>query len=167
MKNYRLKAFYVTFILLTLFSCNKKFSMEKINDAHITFGSGGGFTNLVKQYRLLEDGKIVEETKLNDSVQFLVVANIGKQKAKDYYTAAHKLKLDSLKFSEPGNRYFFMSVKAKDSLMINRIVWGSKDKTIPPEIHDFYRSLMGLVRDPKKEKDRDKDKDKYKERDKD
>ena len=125
--------------------------MEKINEPHIAFGNGGGFTNRVKQYRLLEDGKIVEEIKMKDSIQYTLVAEIGKRKAKQCFTAINKLNLDSLKFSEPGNLYYFISVKAKDSLANNRIVWGSKDKPVAPAVQDFYKTLLDFLIKPKSE----------------
>lgn len=125
--------------------------MEKLNEPHIAFGSGGGFTNMVKQYRLLQDGKIISETKLKDSTQYTIVADIGKRKAKDCFTAVNNLKLDSLKFSEPGNLYYFISVQTKDSLADNRIVWGSKDKPVPPEVQDFYKTLLAFLIKPKTE----------------
>ncbi len=153
MKSYRFNVFCIAFLapfaLLTFVSCNKKFLMEKLNEPHIAFGSGGGFTNLVKQYHLLEDGKIIAQTKLKDSTQYTIVAEIGKRKAKECFTAANNLNLDSLKFSEPGNLYYFISVKGKEALAENRIVWGSKDKPVPPEVQDFYKTLLAFLIKPK------------------
>jgi hypothetical protein len=151
MGNYRFSVFYIAFIALALFGCHKKLLMEKINESHIAFGNGGGFTNLVKKYRLLEDGKIVEETKMQDSIQYKVVAEIGKRKAKECFAAINKLNLDSLQFSEPGNLYYFIAVQNKDSLANNRVVWGRKDKPIAPAIEDFYKILSDFLAQPKKE----------------
>jgi hypothetical protein len=151
MKSYRINFFYLLLALFTLVSCHKKLLMEKIHEPHIAFGSGGGFTNIVKQYRLLEDGRIVEEKKMQDSIQYTVVAEIGKRKAKDCFTAIQKLNLDSLKFSEPGNLYYFITVNAKDSLTPNRIVWGSKDKPVAPAVQDFYKTLLQFLIKPSKE----------------
>ena len=145
MKDYRFKFIILATVFLTLVSCHKKFLMEKINEPHIAFGSGGGFTNMVKNYCLLEDGRIVEETKLQDSLQYKVVAEIGKRKAKECFNAATKLKLDSLNFREPGNLYYFITVKSKDSIPENRIVWGSKDKPVSEDVKDFYKILQDFL----------------------
>jgi hypothetical protein len=151
MKDYRLKFIILATVFLTLVSCHKKLLMEKINEPHIAFGSGGGFTNNVKQFRLLEDGRIVEETKMQDSLQYKVVAEIGKRKAKECFNAVNKLKLDSLNFREPGNLYYFITVKSKDSIPENRVVWGSKDKPVSEEVKDFYKVLQDFLVQPKKE----------------
>jgi hypothetical protein len=174
MKNYYpLSSFKVSrilgslILLLTLFSCHKKLMMEKIATPHIAFGSGGGFTGMVKQYHLLEDGQIVEEVKMNDSIHYNVVAEIGKSKAKEYFSTMKKMQLDSLHFNEPSNRYSFLSVPTKDSLVRNRIVWGHKDNGIPSEVQNFYQTLSGYVRkDEDKDKHEDKDRDKHKNKEK-
>ena len=151
MKNYRFirpsmaQCIGIIAILLSLLGCHKKLLMEKITTPHIAFGSGGGFTGMVKQYHLLEDGQIVEEVKLRDSIQYNVVANIGKRKAKDCFEAMKKMQLDSMQFNEPSNHYYFISVPTKDTLVHNRIVWGSKDKPITPEVQIFYKTLQGYL----------------------
>ena len=151
MKNYRFYTFTVSqflgsiVLILTLFCCHKKLLMEKITMPHIAFGSGGGFTGAVKQYHLLEDGQIVEEVKLKDSIEYKVVAEIGKRKAKDCFETVKKMQLDSLQFNQPSNRYYFISVPTKDTLVRNRIVWGDIEKPVAPEVQNFYKTLLGYL----------------------
>jgi hypothetical protein len=120
-----------------------------LTEPHISFGSGGGFTNTVKTFHLLEDGRIVEITKDSihkDSISNMkTIANIGKKNAKACFTEMQTLKLDSLQFAEPGNLYYFINVKKDTSATENKVVWGSKDKPIPKEVHDFYKKLSAYL----------------------
>ncbi len=111
-----------------------------MTEPHISFGSGGGFTNTVKTFHLLADGRIIEITK--DTVNTVkTIANIGKKNAKACFAEMQTLKLDSLQFTEPGNLYYFINVKKDTTATVNKIVWGSKDKPVPKEIQEFYKKL--------------------------
>lgn len=146
MNTYRPISFGIFLLIITIFlSCSKKTKMTNpLTEPHISFGSGGGFTNTVKSFHLLEDGRIVEITK--DTVNFVkTIANIGKKNAKACFSEMQTLKLDSLQFSEPGNLYYFITVKKDTAATENKIVWGSKDKPIPKEVQDFYKKLSSYL----------------------
>ena len=66
-------------LILLLAGCSKKITMEKMPATQIIFGSGGGFTAQVKEYCLLENGKIVEKSK--DGQEFDVLTTIDRDKA--------------------------------------------------------------------------------------
>lgn len=138
------------FILLSLGGCAKKVTMEKIPTSHITFGSGGGFTNLVTEYILLEDGKIVKKSK--EAERYDIITRISKDKAAQCYAGVKVLKLDSLQFNEPGNMYYFVTIK-KDDKTENRIVWGSTDTPAPAAIKNFHKLLLSFL--PKKNEKED------------
>ncbi len=131
-------------ILIILFQagCSRKVTMEKIPTPQISFGSGGGFTNLITEYILLEDGKIVKKSK--EGERYDIIARIGKDKAAQCYIGAKVLKLDTLQFNEPGNMYYFVTLK-KDDKTENRIVWGSVDKPISDEVKSFHKLLLSFL----------------------
>jgi hypothetical protein len=133
------------FTLLLVGGCSKKVTMEKIPTTHITFGSGGGFTNLVTEYILLEDGKIVKKAK--EAERYDIITRISKDKATQCYSGAKVLHLDSLQFNEPGNMYYFVTIKKEDNTE-NRIVWGSTDTPAPIGVKNFHKLLLSLI--PKK-----------------
>jgi hypothetical protein len=115
-----------------------------LTEPHIAFGSGGGFTNAVKTFHLLEDGRIVEITK--DTINNVkTIANIGKKNAKACFAEMQTLKLDLLQFSEPGNLYYFINVKKDTGTAINKVVWGSKDKPVPQDVQAFYKKLSAYL----------------------
>ena len=116
--------------------------MSEMPNTQIVFGSGGGFTGIVKEYCLLDDGRIV--TKEAKDTTFNIVARIGKAKATACFEDSKKMKLSTMKFSEPGNLYQFIAVK-EPGLPENRIVWGDKDQPVLENIKTFYKTLIGYL----------------------
>jgi hypothetical protein len=134
---------FSVFIILSLsltFGCQKKtIPMDKMPDSQIIFGNGGGFTGEIKEYHLLNDGRIVYKG-LSDTI-YNVVSRIGKSKATACFEDCKKMKLNTMKFSEPGNRYYFIAVKEAGQPE-NRIVWGDNEQPVLDEIKKIYKTLM-------------------------
>ena len=135
-------------MILTSFGCAQKMTMEKISTPQIVFGSGGGFTNLLTEYYLLEDGKIVQKSKEGEG--YNILTRIDKDKATQCFAGSKILKLDTLAFNEPGNMYYFITIR-NDTKSENRIVWGSTDKPVPNEVKGFYKMLLNFLPKPKDE----------------
>lgn len=114
--------------------------MDQMPDTQIIFGNGGGFTGEIKEYHLLNDGRIVSKS-LGDTI-FKVLSRIGKSKATACFDDCKKMKLNTMKFSEPGNRYYFIAVKEAGKPE-NRIVWGDNEQPVLDEVKNFYKTLMG------------------------
>jgi hypothetical protein len=143
------------FIILSLsltIGCQKKIiPMDKMPDSQIIFGYGGGFTGEVKEYHLLNDGRIAHKG-LSDTL-YNVLSRIGKSKATACFEDCKKMKLNTMKFNEPGNRYYFIAVK-EIGKPENRIVWGDNDQPVLAEIKNLYKSLIEyLPKDPAKPKE--------------
>jgi hypothetical protein len=138
------RLFFSVFIILSLsltFGCRKKtIPMDQMPDTQIIFGNGGGFTGEIKEYHLLNDGRIVSKS-LGDTI-FKVLSRIGKSKATACFDDCKKMKLNTMKFSEPGNRYYFIAVKEAGKPE-NRIVWGDNEQPVLDEVKNFYKTLMG------------------------
>ncbi len=134
---------FSVFIILSLsltFGCRKNtIPMDKIPESRIIFGNGGGFTGEVKEYHLLNDGRIVNKG-LKDTI-YNVLSRIGKSKATACFEDCTKMKLNTMKFSEPGNRYYFIAVKEVGKPE-NRIVWGDNDLPVLEGVKTFYQTLM-------------------------
>lgn len=135
-------------LILVSFGCAQKMTMEKISTPQIAFGSGGGFTNLLTEYYLLEDGKIVQKSKEGEG--YKIITRIDKDKATQCFAGSKILNLDSLAFNEPGNMYYFITIRS-DAKSENRIVWGSNDKAAPNEVKTFYKMLLNFLPKPKEE----------------
>ena len=112
----------------------------------IVFGSGGGFTNLGKEYRLLENKKLYHK-KSTDSI----FSELGKQNrdtVKLLFDKAKVLFADTTTLHNPGNMYYYL--KFRNGKQTQEIVWGgSKENTINDDLlqktKDLYKELMNLV----------------------
>jgi hypothetical protein len=148
-------SFFIISALTLSFGCRKKtIPMDKMPDSQLIFGNGGGFTGEITEYHLLSDGRIVYKS-LNDTI-YNVLSRIGKSKATACFEDSKKMKLNTMKFSEPGNRYFFIAVKEAGKPE-NRIVWGDAEQPVLDEIKNFYKTLMAyLPNERTKEKEKEK-----------
>lgn len=112
----------------------------------IIFGSGGGFTNLVNEYRLLENKKLYHK-KSNDTT----FTELGKQNAdttKLLFSKAVTLFEDTTTLHQPGNVYYF--IKFRNGNKTQEMVWGSSKENTPTsdirqKAKDLYKELMNLV----------------------
>ena len=136
----------IMILILLLAGCSKKITMEKMPATQIIFSSGGGFTAQVKEYCLLENGKIVEKSK--DGQEFDVLTTIDRDKATQCFNVSKTFKLDEMQFNEPGNMYYFITIRSK-SKTENKIVWGNKSKPVSSEVAALHKMLMSFL--PKKE----------------
>lgn len=128
--------------LFLITSCSKKILPEKMPETQIIFGSGGGFTNQVKEYCLLENGKIV--AKSADGTYFDILTHIGKTEAKQCFNKCQSLHLDEMQFNEPGNLYYFLTIRTK-SKPENRIVWGDRSKPVSADVAQLHKTLMSYL----------------------
>ena len=108
----------------------------------IIFGSGGGFTGIVKEYCLLQDGRIVEKSK--DGSVYNIITSIDRDIAKQAFSNCQFLGLNNLKFDDPGNIYQFLTIHT-DSQTENRIVWGNINNQPPSEVTNLHKMLMSFI----------------------
>ena len=96
----------------------------------ITFGSGGGFTGVVKTYKLTSCGKLFEDdTELK---------KVSSKKTFELFKQAKVLK--DLDFNRPDNLYRFIEIKTKEKT--NRIVWSFGSMEIDKNALELYDSLI-------------------------
>ena len=137
-KDFRL--IFPLFILLFLASCTHKIATDKLPTTQVLFGTGGGFTGEVRDYALLEDGRIVKMK--NGAAEQEVVKKISKKKAASYYATLDSMPSKTWLYNAPGNIYHHITVK-KDGKKESKVVWngGKDDANAPAYIVQFYRNL--------------------------
>ena len=121
-------------------------NFDTYKKSQIIFGSGGGFTNLVNEYRLLENKKLYHK-RSTDSV----FAELGKQNNETVRILFDKTKVlfeDTTALHNPGNMYYF--IKFRNDKQTQEIVWGGSKENINNDdllqkTKDLYKELMNLV----------------------
>ncbi len=127
--------------LISLIACSHKMNPDKYKKSQIIFGSGGGFTNLVNEYHLLENGQLYHKKSTDTSFSELSKQDTNSVKI---LFAKTKILLETNKgFREPGNMYYF--IKFKHDSVTNEIIWGASKEITPAKAKDLYKELMNLV----------------------
>lgn len=140
----RLRHLLLVFVPLacSTLACNSsKYTTENLPEPQLIFGNGGGITGATNSYILLENGQLFQKNSLTDSTK--EVTPISKKQAKLLYQQVQELKIDSLEFNHPGNRYFFIQHLQEGTR--HELTWGDMNHKIPKEIETFYKSLFEIV----------------------
>lgn len=127
-------------------SCSRNMNPDNYKKCQISFGGGGGFTNLVNEYRLLENKKLYHK-KSTDSI----FTELGKQNSDTIKLLFDKTKVlfeDTTALHNPGNMYYF--IKFRKGNKTQEIVWGGSKENITNDdilqkAKDLYKELMNLV----------------------
>jgi hypothetical protein len=132
------KTFCLLLSFLSLSACKSS------KEALLAFGNGGGFTGASQMYTLSSKGMLSQYNSLsNDSTK---LGEIPAKQVKFFFEEARKLKLDTLKFNEPGNMYRF--IEFAENGKTNRVTWGKAGQTPPTGCEALYDSLHSII--PKK-----------------
>jgi hypothetical protein len=131
-----------TFILL---SCSRKMNPDNYEKCQIIFGSGGGFTNLVNEYHLLENKRLYHKKSTDTS--FTKLGRQNGDTVKLLFDKTNVLMADTNALHNPGNMYYF--IKLKDKNKTQELIWGgakeNADESILQKAKDLYKELMNLV----------------------
>ena len=136
-----MRFFYLILFLVTISACSTTGKIEATGFKTLSFGTGGGFTNEVKTYSLLPDGALWLHNSLSHDSTF--VNHVSKGKVRKAYVGAQALGLDTLCYSNPDNRYSFITVGGESSS--NKIVWGNNQSSLPEGVNPFFTTLMELI----------------------
>jgi hypothetical protein len=129
------------FLLLGFVQCTHKIAVDKMPTNQLIFGSGGGVTGFVKEYAMLEDGRILARS--DDGKQYKTVVTV---KGDDLANLKSGMAmLDKQAFNEPGNMYYFIETKGQMTGKAQRLIWGGTTIAPPTELSDFYKKLMAFV----------------------
>lgn len=106
--------------------------------AVISIGKGGGFAGTVREYRLLDNGRLY--LKEPGSEIFRQVRKKCKKKALLWFYDLERTGIRCIEYQNPGNVYQFVGLKDKG--LDKRVTWGSNDSEVSREVADFYARFM-------------------------
>jgi len=139
------KIFNFLFLLsLTIcfsFCTNKNYTPADYPKGQITFGNGGGITGAVKEFTVLENGAMF--SKANMGAEYEALKKIDSKMVDQLFNNIKFLKINDIQLNEPGNRYYFIQVKGKDT--DHKITWGG-GKDVPKNLTTFYNILNHLTK---------------------
>ena len=121
---------YSLLLLVMLNSCATSKIAVDTGIEEITFGSGGGFTGVVKTYKLTSCGKLFEDD--------MELKKVSSKKRFELFKQAKVLK--DVDFNRPDNLYRFIEIKTKEKT--NRIVWSFGSMEIDKNALELYDSLI-------------------------
>lgn len=122
-------------LLFTIFySCTSDRLVSQTGIDEINFGSGGGFTGQVNNFKLMANGKLFDEIKK--------IREVNSKTTLETFKKAQELK--NYSFNSPDNVYSFIEIKSKGK--INRIVWSLSSSDIDKKVTDLQKSLMLLIK---------------------
>lgn len=133
--------FYILSTMLIFTSCKtKSFTPTTYEKEQITFGNGGGITGAIVEYTLLSNGQLFEKSG-NTHTQ---ITKLKKNQATQIFENYKLLGLDRKVINDPGNMYFFIQRKSKDTL--HKIVWGNKPVS-DNRMTIYFANLMKIIKD--------------------
>ena len=122
-------------LLFTIFySCTADKLVSQTGIDEINFGSGGGFTGQVNNFKLKSDGELFDKIKK--------IKEVNSKTTLEAFEKAQELK--DYSFNSPDNVYSFIEIKSKGK--INRIVWSLSSPDIDKKVTDLHNSLMLLIK---------------------
>jgi hypothetical protein len=120
------------FIFLNASNCASDKSFKELK-----FGSGGGFTGAVSEFRIKENGDVFKSNSMEKEEQ--LIKSITSEELKTIREKIAALPPDALKINRPYNMYYFIQLDT------TRAVWGDPSFTAPKELLDLYNYLNVLA----------------------
>ena len=141
--NYRPLALLL-WMLTGMFACTPSTEYpkkERVDEIH--FGQGGGFSGAVTHYILLEDGRLFQQAWRDTNKTYLDTwpGLFTRQTFLNYKS----LKIDEMKYNEPGDLYYFIEYHAKKKEP-RRVVWGKPGFQVDPNLTTYYNLLYRSVK---------------------
>lgn len=141
MQKRMLLSLFLMMALLLVFSCKTTtYTSENLPEKQLYFGSGGGFTGLVTEYLILENGQLF---KVPSPGQYEEMDRVKRKKAEAVYLDYNSLGFSDLIFNQPGNIYYF--IRMVDGETENYISWSDQRPLPEVKMMDFYKSLVENV----------------------
>lgn len=139
------KYIYLVILLFVLFlaaSCQSSRNLEKTSDNVILFGNGGGFAGLEEEYILDDKGSL--KLKKSFKSETTDLPSIKHARVKKLFKQLNVIRFDTISHKHPGNVYYF--IRHKNAGNIHEVVWGDIAYPVPPEIRQFYESLISATK---------------------
>ncbi|MFT4664092.1 MAG: hypothetical protein ACI8YQ_002522 [Polaribacter sp.] len=135
----------LSLLLVVLFysSCKTtKYTPTDFPDAQITFGSGGGFSGLVTDYTLLENGQLFKRS--SKDKLFVPIKGVKKDAVAQAFKNFNFLGLDKMEVNDPGNLYYFIEFKTEEGTA-KKLTWGNSKSEMEHTLKLFYSQLSSLI----------------------
>ena len=111
-------------------------------NARINFGNGGGFSGMVTEYVLLDNGQLLK--KLTQADSFEIVTTIEKNQTTQLFENYKFLNIGNLQYNQPGNMYRFIRFNHQDTE--HQIMWsGTQYPEQYPNLKIFHGNLRSLI----------------------
>lgn len=129
--------------LVAVSGCNStKFTTDNLPETQLYFGNGGGFSGLVNQYLLLENGQLFE--KKGGAEHFSELKKARKKQATAIFSQLETISFSKLEIDQPGNTYRFVHLLAPS--IDHKVTWGKPDYQVHAQVDNLYNDLMALVK---------------------
>ena len=140
------KTFLITLLWLTIVlvsGCKStKYTTETLPETQLIFGNGGGFTGMVSEYLMLQNGQLFE--KKAGAKQFAELGKIKKKEALSLFAQLDSLSFTSIEMNKPGNTYQFIHLLAPE--VDHKLTWGKSDYEADTAVVSLYNKLMEKVK---------------------
>ncbi len=136
----------IAWAMLSFMCCccqRDSFQAEAISQDYITFGKGGGMTNLVETFYILANGRVYKHNSLEKKYQPL--GRLKRSARKACFARADELSPALFQEDQPGNIYYFVNIHTQDT--VKSTTWGSQAYSTPEAITSFYQYTQQLVND--------------------
>jgi len=111
-------------------------------DARINFGNGGGFSGMVTEYVLLDNGQLLKKLVQVDS--FEMITTVDRNQTKQIFDNYSFLNIGSITYNQPGNMYRFLRFNHQDTE--HKITWpGNQYPEQYPNLKIFYGNLKSII----------------------
>ena len=111
-------------------------------NARINFGNGGGFSGMVNEYVLLDNGQLLKKLTQVDS--FELVTTIEKNQTTQLFENYKFLNIGNLQYNQPGNMYRFIRFNHQGTE--HQIIWpGTQYPEQHPNLKIFHGNLKSLI----------------------
>ncbi len=129
-------------LLFAACSSSRYINPTEYPDARINFGHGGGFSGMVTEYVLLDNGDLLKKLTQVDS--FEIVTTIDKDQTTQLFENYKFLNIESVDCNEPGNMYRYIHFHHEDT--DHKIMWSSgqyPDRY--PTLKIFHQNLNSFI----------------------
>jgi hypothetical protein len=140
--NKYIRLIIILFSFFLTASCQSTRESDKSTGKGISFGSGGGFTGQETEYLLNSDGTLQKKGRFDPEA--IVLPAIKRSRAKKLFKQTDVIAFEKISFNHPGNMYYFIRYKISGN--IHEVVWGDAAYPVPPEIRQFYESLISTTK---------------------
>jgi hypothetical protein len=128
--------------LLFWYCKSPKHTLDALPEQQLRWGSGGGFTGKETSFTMLENGQIFQFVGVSGEKTEIKATKA--KTAKGLFGAVISLELDKIDFDKPGNMYYFIETKGKETA--HKITWGDDNTPVDQKVKDFYKVLQQLTK---------------------